>query len=58
MFRGICREARDFFVVPVDDCTADTLLAVIRDYIEEGTTIISDSWKVYNCLDKEGYHHI
>ena len=37
---------------------AETLLEVIKEYIHEGTTIISDCWKAYNCLDNEGYSHL
>ena len=54
VFRVICRETRDFFLVPVEDESAETLLGVIQQYIEEGTTIISDCWKAYDCLEKEG----
>ena len=44
--------------MPVEDRSADTLLGVIQQYIEEGTTIISDCWKAYDCLEKEGYKHL
>ena len=57
VFGGICRESRDFFMIPVDDRTSATLLSVIKDYIEPGTTIISDWWKAYDCLASEGYKH-
>ena len=58
VFGGICRETRDVFFVPVEDRTSDTLLGVIQEYIAEGTTIISDCWKAYNCLEQEGYNHL
>ncbi|XP_068237611.1 uncharacterized protein [Palaemon carinicauda] len=58
VFGGICRETRDLFFVPVQDRSAETLLAIIRQYIAEGTTVISDCWKAYNCLEKEGYKHL
>ncbi|XP_068233875.1 uncharacterized protein, partial [Palaemon carinicauda] len=57
VFGGICRETRDLFFVPVQDRSAETLLAIICQYIAEGTTVISDCWKAYNCLEKEGYKH-
>ena len=47
-----------FFMVPVPDCTSDTLLNIIKDYIELGTTIIPDCWKAYNCLGSEGDTHL
>ena len=58
VFGGICRESRAFFMVPVADRTSDTLLSIISEYIEPGSTIISDCWKAYDCLSKEGYQHL
>ena len=58
VFGGICRETREFFLVPVEARNAETLLQVIKDYIESGTTIISDCWKAYQCLTSEGYKHL
>ena len=57
VFGGICRDTRHFFMVPVPDRTSDTLLAIIKEYIEPGT-IISDCWKAYDCLGSEGYTHL
>ena len=34
-----------------------TLVAIIRDWIEPGTMVISDSWAAYRNLDSEGYTH-
>ncbi|GFV18000.1 putative transposase-like protein [Trichonephila clavipes] len=36
----------------------DTLLASIKSNIKEGTTIISDCWKSYDCLEDEGFLHL
>ena len=58
VFGGKCREDREFFMVPVADRTSATLLEIIHNYIEPGTTIISDCWKAYDCLSKEGYQHL
>ena len=58
VFGGICRETRQFFMVPVPDCTLDTLLCIIKEYIEPGTTIISDYWKAYDCPGSESYTHL
>lgn len=37
---------------------SETLLGIIRDRIESGTTIISDCWKAYNCLSESGFKHL
>ena len=58
VFGGICRDTREFFMVPVDKRDSHTLLKCIKDYIEPGSTIISDCWKAYDCLGKEGYNHL
>ncbi|XP_042880721.1 uncharacterized protein LOC122258689 [Penaeus japonicus] len=58
VFGGICRETRDLFLVPVEDRTSETLLAVIKERIAPGSIIISDCWKAYNCLSHEGYRHL
>jgi hypothetical protein len=42
VFGGIEREYGQTFLVPVPDRTADTLMAIVRDKIEPGTTVISD----------------
>lgn len=46
------------FVECVPDRSAETLLKVIKKWIAPGTTIISDCWKAYNCLEIEGYKHL
>ena len=33
----------------------DTLLAIIKDSILPGTTLVSNCWWSYNCLKDEGY---
>ncbi|KAL7743276.1 hypothetical protein ACLKA6_016217 [Drosophila palustris] len=57
VFGGIERESGDFFIFPVDCRNAETLLSIIKDRIADGTTIMSDCWKAYNCLKDEGFVH-
>lgn len=47
VFGGICREDKQCFLYAVPDRTAETLLSVIRECINPGTTIISDKWSAY-----------
>jgi transposase-like protein len=57
VFGGVERESGETFLVPVPDRTADTLMTIIRDWIEPGTTVISDSWAAYRDLGSQGYTH-
>ena len=34
-----------------------TLLTLIKEWIAPGTTIVSDGWKAYVSLQKDGYLH-
>ncbi|XP_037780346.1 uncharacterized protein LOC119576777 [Penaeus monodon] len=58
VFGGVCRKSRKFFFVPVQTRDSLTLLKVIKERIHPGTTVISDCWKAYNCLETEGYQHL
>ena len=57
VFGGICHETRELFMVPMPTRDRDTLLSIIKEKILPGTTIISDCWKAYNCLEADGYKH-
>jgi len=57
VFGGVERESGKTFLVPVQDRTADTLMAVISDWIEPGTTVISDCSVAYRGLEAYGYTH-
>ena len=46
------------FFVPVENRNQITLLEFIKRFILPGTTIVSDCWKAYNCLETEGYLHL
>jgi len=39
------------------NCTADTLTALIREWIETGTMVVSDCWGAYRDLESQGYKH-
>jgi hypothetical protein len=57
VFGGIERESGNLFLVAVPDRSATTLMAVISEWIEPGTTVISDWWAAYRDLDAHGYTH-
>jgi transposase-like protein len=45
-------------MVPVEARDSSTLLKVIEEKILPGTTIYSDCWKAYDCLQEHGYQHL
>ena len=57
VFGGVERESGKTFLVPVQDRTADTLMAVISDWVEPGTTVVSDYSVAYRDLEAHGYTH-
>ncbi|KZS02857.1 Uncharacterized protein APZ42_034567 [Daphnia magna] len=50
VFGGVERGTNRCFLVIVPDRKRKTLLAIIKQYIAPGTTIISDEWRAYKCL--------
>lgn len=58
VFGGFQRGSGDIFMVPVDSRDRSTLLPIIENWILPGTTIHSDFWRAYDCLNDEGYNHL
>lgn len=58
VFGGFERGTKRIFLEPVKQRDSATLVEVIERLIEKGTTIYSDSWKAYDCLDEYGYNHL
>lgn len=58
VFGGIDTTSKKSFYVAVEDRSQETLLKVIKMWIKPGTTIVSDCWKAYNCLQNEGFLHL
>ncbi|XP_072377250.1 uncharacterized protein [Diabrotica undecimpunctata] len=52
---GFERNSNNCFLVPVKKIDADILLRIIREWILPGTIIHSDCWKLYDCLNHEGF---
>jgi len=48
---GRCR------MVPLDDASAASLHAFVKDHVEPGTQVITDGWQSYRGLEKLGYVH-
>lgn len=50
-------EPAKVFIVAVPDRKAATLMEVIRTYVREGSTIMTDCWKGYEALREEAFRH-
>jgi len=57
VFGGIESESRKTFMVTVEKRNEATLMRIIKKWIRTGTTIVSDCWKAYINLEREGYVH-
>lgn len=57
VFGAYDRSTGRCLMVPVESRNSETLLPIIEQWILPGTTIISDCWKVYQCLGSRGYVH-
>lgn len=59
IFGGIERDDKSkIFMVIVPDRKSETLIPIIQQYIEQGTTIISDKWRAYFPIGSIGYDHL
>ena len=58
IFGGICHETKQFFVTPVDKRDSATLIPIIVEKIQAGSTIISDCWKSYIILTQLDFEHL
>lgn len=58
VFGGIERESKKCFFEVVEDRSANTLIPIIKKFVEPGTIILSDCWKAYSSLKSEGYQHL
>ena len=61
LFGGIERTSKRAFIVALDgdddDRSAAGLLPIIKKFIKPGSIIVSDKWKAYSNLNREGYTH-
>ena len=52
------RDSGRFFIIPVPNRSADTLIPFIKKYVKPDTVIVSDCWTGYKGLLREGYPHL
>lgn len=58
VYCGLCREIGSCFMVCVKNQNSETLQKIIEEWVKPGTTIVSDCWKIYDCLSEEGYQQL
>ena len=51
VFGGVERDTGKCFLVKVQDRSATTLIALIKEWIKPGSIIISDCWKAYDKIE-------
>jgi transposase-like protein len=56
VFGGVERGTGRCFLLVVQNRTATTLLAFIKEWIKPGTTIISDCWKSYDMTTSSNFY--
>ena len=57
IFGMVERGKRDIILRQVNDRTKDTLIPLIEKHVKKGSTIYSDGWASYTCLQQKGYEH-
>ena len=55
---GLRGSRKNVFFKIVEDRSASTLIPIIKEHIKPGSVILSDCWKAYDCLEREGYNHL
>lgn len=58
VFGGIERGTDKCFMVVVPEGSRDVLMNVIFENVRPGSTIISNCWRTYNCLEDERFVHL
>jgi transposase len=57
VFGLVERQTNYLKLFPVERRDATTLTAIIRNNVEEGSTLYSDDWRAYSLLPSSGYTH-
>lgn len=58
VFSGVESESNECFFEVVEERSKEMLLEVIKRRILPGTTVISECWRSYECLEDEGFKQI
>ncbi|KAF8777106.1 putative transposase-like protein like [Argiope bruennichi] len=58
VFGGVERDSNKCFMAVVPDRTSETLISVLKEWVLQGSTVMSDCWKAYDCLSSEAFVHL
>jgi len=54
---GICRETKATFFTLVGDRSSVSIRALLREYVNEGSIVITDFWRGYDGIEDLGFVH-
>ena len=57
VFGMILKGTKEVILRTVPNRTKDTLIPIIKEYARPQSTIYSDDWASYKCLEEEGFRH-
>lgn len=54
---GLLQRAGKVFTKPVDRCTAEEIMPILRAKLAQGVDVYTDGWKSYDALAAYGFNH-
>lgn len=54
---GLLQRAGKVFTKPVDRCTAEEIMPILRAKLAQGVDVYTDGWKSYDALAVYGFNH-
>ena len=54
---GIFKRPNTIYTYIVNDCSTETLMPIIKEIVHPNAIVITDGFKTYNTLNKEGFKH-
>ncbi|XP_048017584.1 uncharacterized protein LOC125249341 [Megalobrama amblycephala] len=55
---GVKEEFRRPILKVVNQRSAQHLMPILQKHVRQGSTVVSDGWRAYNCLRDAGYNHL
>lgn len=55
---GVKEECKRHILRVVNQSSAQHLMPILQKHVRQGSTVVSDGWRAYNCLRDAGYNHL